>query len=167
MALGQGLGETVNTRASLLPRRLWRFLLAHNSSGHTCDSLILSVERALGNVDIIDATSVDQALAELQGVSFDATFVCLDLPPAPIAGARLAQDILYNGGAVVLVTRSQRWIPASAVALQRLPWITPDASPAAVAKAVTDAIADAEAMAVEPSSSGWRFRDDILTAAER
>lgn len=169
MAPRKELGESVNTRASLLPRRLWRFLLAHDVSSRTCDSLIVAVERALGNVDILDVTSVDHALSELQTGSFDATFVCLDLPPAPLGGSRLAQAIVQQGGAVVLVTRSLRWLPNGAVTLQRLPWITPEASPADVAKAVKAAMADVEAqsIAVAPSSSGFRLRDETVALSSR
>jgi hypothetical protein len=68
--------------------------------------------------------------------------VCLDLPPAPLGGVRLAQEILGKHGLpVILVTRSLRWIPAWAVALRDLPWVTPDASPDEVARAVGDAMA--------------------------
>ncbi len=169
MPSGQELGETVNPRASLLPRRLWRFLLAHDATSHACDPLILSVEGALGNVDIVEATSVDHALAELQGGSFDATFVCLDLPPAPLGGARLAHSILDEGGAVVLVTRSLRWLPPRDLALQRLAWVSPDASSALVTKAVHRATAEALANAADaaPSSSGWRVREEARAASRR
>ena len=169
MSLGQELGETVKARPSLLPRRLWRFLLAHDATSRTCDPLIIAVESALGDVDIVEATSVDHALAELGAATFDATLVCLDLPPAPVGGARLAHSILDEGGAVVLVTRSLRWLPPSDRALQRLPWVSPDAQANAVAKAVHAAVAQAESVAADaaPSSSGWRIRDDIRAASRR
>jgi hypothetical protein len=143
MTLGHEFGDTVVANASLLPQRPWRFLLAHDASAKTCRPLLQSVERALGNVDIVDAASVEHALAELRDSTFDACFVCLDLPPVPIGGARLAQTMIRRGYPVILVTRSLRWLPQNATRLRDVPWIPPDARPGDVAKAVRAALADA------------------------
>ena len=72
---------------------------------------------------------------------FDLVMVCLDLPPAPHGGVRLAQEILRQGLPVVLITRSLRWIPPGATTLHELPWLTPDADVIEVARAVGDAVA--------------------------
>ncbi len=121
--------------------RRWRLLLAHDATAATCDPLAFAVEAALGNVDITDASSADDARAALQAGRFDVCLVCLDLQPAPLGGVRLAQEVLAEGLPVVLITRSLRWIPASAGALRELPWIPPDASAAEVSLAISDAIA--------------------------
>jgi DNA-binding NarL/FixJ family response regulator len=143
MTLGHEFGDLVIANASLLPQRPWRFLLAHDASAKTCRPLLQSVERALGNVDIVDAASIEHALAELRDSKFDACFVCLDLPPAPTGGARLAQKMMRDGRPVVLVTRSLRWLPQDATRLRDVPWVPPDAQPSDVAKAVRAALADA------------------------
>ena len=67
--------------------------------------------------------------------------VCLDLPPAPRAGVRLAQECLDKGLPVVLITRSRRWIPDPGAALRELPWVPPDAAAAEVSRAVAQAMA--------------------------
>ncbi|MCK6588960.1 MAG: hypothetical protein L6Q76_15410 [Polyangiaceae bacterium] len=142
MTLGHEFGDPVVANASLLPQRTWRFLLAHDASAKTCRPLLQSVERALGNVDIVDAASIEHALAELRDTTFDACFVCLDLPPAPVGGARLAQRMVRDGHPVVLVTRSLRWLPPDAKNLRDVPWVPPDAQPSDVAKAVRSALAE-------------------------
>jgi DNA-binding NarL/FixJ family response regulator len=156
MASGHELGDLVDARASLLPRRSWRFLLAHDATAPTCKPLMQSVERALGKVDIVASASVEHALAELRDSTFDACFVCLDLPPVPAGGARLAQKMVRDRFPVVLVTRSLRWLPQSAANLREVPWVPPDAPPNEVAKAVRAALAEA---AIEIPA--------VLEAAER
>jgi len=96
---------------------------------------------ALGNVDVVDAGSLEDARVTLNGSKFDVCLVCLDLPPAPSAGVRLATEMVEGGLPVVLVTRSQRWIPADAAPLRTLPWMPPDATPTDVANAVGAAVA--------------------------
>lgn len=143
MTLAHEFGDLVVANASLLPQRPWRFLLAHDASAKTCRPFMQSVERALGNVDIVDAASVEHALDELNDSTFDACFVCLDLPPVPVGGARLAQRMIRQGRPVVLVTRSLRWLPPDATGLRNVPWVPPDAPPGQVAKAVRAALAEA------------------------
>lgn len=121
--------------------RRWRLLLAHDATAATCDPLAFAVEAALGNVDITDASSADDARAALQSGHFDVCLVCLDLAPAPLGGVRLAQEVLAEGLPVVLITRSLRWIPASASALRAQPWIPPDAAAGEVAAAIGEAVA--------------------------
>jgi hypothetical protein len=119
----------------------WRLLLAHDATAATCDPLAFVVESALGAVDITDASSVDDARVALFSVDFHVALVCLDLPPAPSGGVRLAQEVLSLDVPVVLVTRSLRWIPQSAAALRELPWVAPDASASDVGAAIADAMA--------------------------
>lgn len=146
MAAGHKFGEPVEAGSSGLRLvRRWRLLLAHDATAATCDSLIDAIEGALGNVDINESSSIDDARVALHpdthGGRFDVCMICLDLPPAPLGGVRLAQEILGLGIPVVLVTRSLRWIPPSAVALRELPWVPPDAPVAAVSGAVGEAMA--------------------------
>jgi hypothetical protein len=141
--------------------RRWRLLLAHDATAATCNPLIDAIEGALGNVDVYESSSVDDArdalrpsLAEgayLDGPHFDLAMVCLDLPPAPAGGVRLAQELVRAGLPVVLITRSLRWIPPSAAALRELPWVPPDATVADVARAVGEAMA-----AVGVEGSTWQ-----------
>jgi hypothetical protein len=142
MASGREFDEPVDARASLLPRRSWRFLLAHDATASTCKPLMLSMERALGKVDIVDVSSPEHALAEIREAAFDACFVCLDLPPVPLGGTRLAQRVLREHCPVILVTRSLRWLPANAARLRELPWVPPDAPPHEVSRAVRAALVE-------------------------
>jgi hypothetical protein len=130
--------------------RRWRLLLAHDATASTCDGLVDAIEGALGNVDVNESSSVHDARVALDALlheggprssRFDLCMVCLDLPPAPVAGVRLAQDVLRQGMPLVLITRSLRWVPASAVALRDVPWVPPDATAAQVSQAVGEAMA--------------------------
>ncbi len=123
------------------PARRWRLLLAHDAAAPTCDDLPDAILDALGNVDVVDASSMEDARVTLGASKFDVCLVCLDLPPAPSAGARLAREMMARSIPVVLVTRSQRWIPADATELRTLPWMPPDATPTDVANAVGAAVA--------------------------
>lgn len=137
------LREPVKVREAVRADRPWRFLFAHDATAPTCNLLIRAIERSMRNVDIIDAPSIDHALSELEDAMFDACFVCLDLPPAPVGGARLAEQLLREGCPVVLVTRSLRWLPQNAARLRAVPWVTPDASASQVSKVVSEALAEA------------------------
>jgi hypothetical protein len=141
--------------------RGWRILVAHDAHATTCDGLLLAVERAFsgttGNIDVTDASSADDARAVLQYAAVDACLVCLDLPPAPLGGVRFAQEVLELGIPVVLVTRSLRWIPASATDVRDLPWIAPDATDAQVHAAITGAAAARLVRDEVVSSRGTRF----------
>lgn len=152
METGHMFGEPVEPGSGMRLARRWRLLLAHDATASTCNPLIDAIEGALGNVDIYESSSVDDArdalrssvmdsLANAEPARFDVCMVCLDLPPAPAGGVRLAQEIKRRGLPVVLITRSLRWIPPSAAALRELPWVTPDASEADVARAVGEAVA--------------------------
>lgn len=149
MGVARMLGPPVEAGSSVRPARRWRVLLAHDATAATCNSLIDAVEAALGNVDVSESSSVEDARLALRlgphdGTSgrFHLAMVCLNLPPAPLGGVRLAQEILGRHNLpVILVTRSLRWIPAWAVALRDLPWVTPDATPEEVVRAVSEAMA--------------------------
>lgn len=140
MATGHEFGEPMH-RASGIRSVRWRLLLAHDASATTCDPLAFVVESALGAVDITDASSVDDARVALFSVDFHVALICLDLPPAPSGGVRLAQEVLSLDVPVVLITRSLRWIPQSASALRELPWVPPDAGVTDVGQAIVDAMA--------------------------
>lgn len=116
-----------------------RVLLAHDPSTRTCDALCEALRAAFGEVDICDAPSVAYARTVGHVQRFDVNLVCLDLPPAPVGGVRLAQDLARAGRPVVLVTRSLRWLPTSATEVRDLPWLTPEADSAAVARSVAAA----------------------------
>jgi hypothetical protein len=120
--------------------RRWRLLLAHDASAATCNPLVDSLGSALGDVELYESASMDDARDAVDSGRFDLGLVCLDLPPAPTGGARLAEELLATGLPIVLVTRSLRWRPASAVVLRALPWVRPDATVPEVARAVTDAL---------------------------
>ncbi|MEJ7732691.1 MAG: hypothetical protein WKG00_26260 [Polyangiaceae bacterium] len=117
-----------------------RFLLAHDIGSSTCDALLGSLDDAFDDLEVVEAYSVADAENALEESSFDACLVCLDLPPAPLAGVRLAQAALREASyrdasrgpsdhgarpGVVLVTRSLRWLPATAAELRNLPWCSP------------------------------------------
>lgn len=155
MGTGHKFGEPVEPGSGMRLARRWRLLLAHDATASTCDPLIDAIEGALGNVDIYESASVDDARDVLRssvadhdapfghdvGARFDLCMICLDLPPAPTGGVRLAQEMRRHGLPVVLITRSLRWIPPSAAALRELPWVPPDATQAEVARAVGEAMA--------------------------
>src|SRR5262245_12035193 len=107
MGTGQQLGEPVEATGSGLRRvRRWKLLLAHDATASTCDPLTDAVEAALGEVDINESSSIDDARVALSTSRFDVCLVCLDLPPAPLGGVRLAQEMIKSGMPVVLITRS-------------------------------------------------------------
>lgn len=163
-------GGSVEPGSGMRRARRWRVLLAHDATASTCDVLLDAIEGALGNVDIYESSSVDDARdalrtsradseapwpGEMMRPTFDLCMVCLDLPPAPLGGVRLAGELMRAGLPVVLVTRSLRWIPASAAALRELPWVPPDASVLEVARAVGVAMA-ASLSAVGPEQDEAR-----------
>jgi CheY-like chemotaxis protein len=117
-------------------------LLAHNAVTATCDALARLLETS--GVEVVDASSMDDARLALETETFDACLICLDLPPAPLGGARLAAELLERGCPVVLVTRSLRWLPPDATALRSLPWISPDATPDEVARAMASVSDDCD-----------------------
>jgi hypothetical protein len=149
MGRGHKFGQPVEDRSGLRKARRWRLLLAHDATASTCDPLLDALEGALGEVDVSESSSIDDARVAIrgaadddpQGARFHLALVCLDLPPAPLGGVRLAKELVDRGLPVVLVTRSLRWIPPTAAALRDLPWIPPDADAAAVSRAIAEAMA--------------------------
>lgn len=126
--------------------RAWKLLLAHDARTATCDALAATIEASLSNVEIVDTSSIDDARLAVATESFDACLICLDLPPAPLGGVRLASELLAHGHPIVLVTRSLRWVPADRPELQQLPWITPDAGAGEVTGAITAASGEFDSM---------------------
>jgi hypothetical protein len=159
------LGEAMEEVSRIRPVRRWRVLLAHDATAPTCDALVFAVEDALGNVDLTDASSVEDARVSLRSAAFHVCLVCLDLPPAPLGGARLAQQMLSQEQPVVLVTRSLRWIPQNAPELRDLPWISPDACAQDVAQAIRDAISTATMGQVPTSRRSLILSDPALGPA--
>jgi hypothetical protein len=134
-------------------------LLAHDATASTCDPLLDALEGALGEVDVSESSSIDDARLAVRGAAdddprgarFHLALVCLDLPPAPLGGVRLAKELVDRGLPVVLVTRSLRWIPPTAAALRDLPWIPPDAGPTEVSRAIGEAMAGQGAGRARPT----------------
>jgi hypothetical protein len=114
-------------------------LLAHDPSARTCDALCAALRAIFPRVDIVDAPSAEYARTAGHASSVDVSMVCLDLPPAPLGGVRLAMEIAREKRPLVLVTRSLRWLPPSAASLRALPWVSPEATPAEVARAIAAA----------------------------
>ena len=160
MGTGHKLGEPVDEESGLRKARRWRLLLAHDATASTCNPILDAIEGALGNVDVSESSSIDDARLAVRGCRDESRFhlamVCLDLPPAPLGGVRLAQELLGAGLPVVLITRSLRWIPPSAAALLQLPWIPPDAGSAEVSRAVGEAMA---MMPLLAAAGGRPFRE--------
>jgi hypothetical protein len=157
MGKPDGFGDTMELGSGIRAARRFRVLLAHDATAATCDALVSAIERAPKNLDLTDASSVDDARLALQTGIFHIGLVCLDLPPAPLGGVRLAEEILAQGVPVVLVTRSLRWVPHGATRLRELPWLAPDAPPAAVARALSQALSaydDDEAPLSAPRRAG-------------
>ena len=163
MGTGHELGQPVKDGSGLRRVRR-RVLLAHDASTVTCNPLVDALEGAFRSVDIVESSSVQDAQDALRtslldpdapvfGPRFDVCMVCLDLPPAPLGGVRVAQEALRCGLPVVLVTRSLRWIPPSAAALRELPWVTPDATAAEVERAVAEALAAFAAAEVDDEAA--------------
>ncbi len=141
MGTGHKFGQAVEDGSGLRLVRRWRLLLAHDATASTCNALIDAIEGALGHVDVNESSSIDDARLAMEAARFDVCMVCLDLPPAPQGGARLALEVLREGLPLVLITRSLRWVPPSAAALRDVPWVPPDATVAEVSRAVGDAMA--------------------------
>jgi hypothetical protein len=157
MGTGHRLGEAVEegNGSGLRKVRRWRVLFAHDARSTTCDLLIEAVEGALGNVDINESSSVDDARLATQTARYDVAMVCLDLLPAPLGGVRLAEELVNLGLPVILVTRSLRWIPTTAVTLRGLPWIPPDADVDDVASAIREAMATVVAARAAAGEVAW------------
>ncbi len=153
MGTGHKFGEPVEDGSGLRLVRRWRLLLAHDASASTCNALIDAIEGALGHVDVNESSSIDDARVAMDAGRFDLCMVCLDLPPAPQGGARLALEVLRQGVPLVLITRSLRWIPPSAGALREVPWVPPDATVAEVSRAIADAMATLASAAPAPPAS--------------
>ena len=126
-------------------------LLAHDPSARTCDALCVALKAAFPDVEIVDAPSAEYARAAGHSIPIDVSLVCLDLPPAPLGGVRLALEIARQGRPLVLVTRCLRWLPPSAAELRRLPWVSPAAGWSEVARAIATAC---EACAERAAAAG-------------
>jgi hypothetical protein len=126
-------GARVGARVGGQPR----ILLARDPRLSTCDALVRGLERE-GGVEVTDVASVEGARAWIVERTFDLCLVCLDLPPAPRGGARLAKELVRRGYPVVFITRSLRWLPAEDGELRNLRWVIPDADPVSVLALLPD-----------------------------
>ncbi len=140
-------------------------LLAHDPSTRTCDALCIALRAAFADVEIFDAPSAEYARTAGHALPVDVSLVCLDLPPAPIGGVRLAQEIARERRPVVLVTRSLRWLPPSAVELRALPWVSPEASSAEIARAIASACEACAALAA-PAGRASRLPGEPLVVGD-
>lgn len=173
MVNAERFGEAMEFGSGIQAGRRFRILLAHDATASTCDALLSVIERAQKSLDLTDASSVDDARVTLQTGIFHLALVCLDLPPAPLGGVRLAEEILDQGVPVVLVTRSLRWVPHGATRLRALPWLAPDAPPAVIARVVAEALSayeDEEAPLTAPlrvGSARWSEVPAPMSAGAR
>jgi hypothetical protein len=120
----------------------WKVLLAHDGSLPTCDALADSIAAAMDGVQLVDAPSAEAARSILRRTPFDVCFVCLDLPPSPSGGIKLAQELVRVGCPIILVTRSLRWLPRTAAELKTIPWLPPEAGADDVTTAMNLALAE-------------------------
>ncbi len=118
----------------------WKILLAHDGALPTCNLLMGALASAMPDAQVLDATSAEAARAHLRRTAVDVCFVCLDLPPSPNGGIRLAQELVRVGLPVVLITRSLRWLPRSAAELRVLPWVAPETTAVDVVRAIDEAV---------------------------
>ncbi len=118
----------------------WKILLAHDGTLPTCNPLMRAVTSAMPDVHILDATSGEAARTHLRRTAVDVCFVCLDLPPSPSGGIKLAQELVRVGLPVVLITRSLRWLPRTAAELRVLPWVAPEADEKDIVRAIDQAV---------------------------
>lgn len=118
----------------------WKVLLAHDGTLPTCEGLFGAITEAMDDVEIIDAPSAEAARSILRRTAVDVVLVCLDLPPSPSGGIKLAQELVRAGCPIILVTRSLRWLPRTAAELRTLPWIAPEAGADEVVRAVAEAV---------------------------
>lgn len=148
----------------LPPRRV---VVAHDMSLRTCDGLLEALELTLGSIEtsytgdlgegpFVEVSSLGAARAVITPET-DLVLVCLDLRPAPLAGVRLAEELI-GSVPVVLVTRSLRWVPDTSTA-RDLPWIAPEAGAAELSHAMTAALAMRSTRASRASIP------DVLTAS--
>ncbi|MEZ4298664.1 MAG: hypothetical protein R3B70_27180 [Polyangiaceae bacterium] len=122
----------------------WRALIAHDGRLGTCDRLFDVLREVMSDAHLIDAPSAESARHLLRRTPVDVCFVCLDLPPTPSGGIKLAQELLRVGLPLILITRSLRWLPRSAADLRALPWIPPEAEAHEVVRAIDEAVVEVD-----------------------
>jgi len=174
------------TRSGSRLIRRWRVLVAHDARSPTCDALIRALHRVLDShpcgenpsgdvelgdeltgargVDLVDCSSVDDACEALESSAFDLCLVCLDLPPVPHGGARMANLVLDVGNPLLLVTRSLRWLPATADALRSQSWVRPEVDDDALRSAIAVAVSNASASWPAPRAPGDLEADTDIEA---
>lgn len=141
----------------------WKILLAHDGTLPTCNLLLDAIATAMPDVQILDAPSAEAARTHLRRTAVDVCFVCLDLPPSPSGGIKLAQELVHIGLPVVLVTRSLRWLPRSAAELRVLPWVAPEAVTSDVVRAIDEAVGQLDTSgAITLDSSELEADDDAV-----
>lgn len=122
----------------LLPLSL---ILAHDLRSSTCDLLVPRVQLAIGGpsqleeVGSLEAAwvALDRARRSPGGAL---VLSCLDLPPAPRAGATVAEWARSLKLPVLAVTRGTRWLPANRAGLSLLPTLSPQAEQGEVERVV-------------------------------
>jgi len=143
--VSSGLHPRVSEPSIVMQNRA--VLFAHDTTQATCAALLEHLHkftrtsiRPLSIAGSAQAAAEQLRLVERAGAAIDLAVLCLDLPPAPTAGIRLANYSLEVGVPVVLVTRSMHWL-AHLPRLAALPWLRPDASRAQVEEKLGAAIA--------------------------
>ncbi len=141
-------------------RVAFRALFVGDPTGTSCQPLA----RSLGSVvrvvemDLLGSLAAARAaFAEPEPRALTLVLSCLDLPPAPLAGALAALEADELGFATILVTRSQRWIPPGLERAVELPWVTPEAGPLVLADAIDQALRRSRERRLEaPDGLAWR-----------
>lgn len=165
--------------SSLLGQAQLSLVLAHDLGSRACDHLIERVatiasssERRRGlrqsvhldEVGSLEAgwQALDRAARQTSPGSRALILACLDLPPAPRAGATLATWAISLGLPVVAVTHSRRWLPLGEGVLSSLPVLSPTADDLEIAAVVSAALSRAQRAAPRhdvdgpfPSRPSW------------
>ncbi|MBK6516377.1 MAG: hypothetical protein IPG04_20295 [Polyangiaceae bacterium] len=127
-----------SVKPRLMPLNL---ILAHDPRSSACDLLLERVARAVGGPTVLD----DVGSLEAAWVALDRArrapggalvLACLDLAPAPRAGATVAEWARSLKLPVVAVTRGARWLPVNRAGLSLISTLSPAADQAEVDRVV-------------------------------
>ncbi|NUP04689.1 MAG: hypothetical protein HOW73_01370 [Polyangiaceae bacterium] len=130
-------------------------LFAHDPGSSTCDALIERVgvagQQLFVSSSLEELGSLEAAWVALDRArrSADTTLVlaCLDLPPAPRAGATVAEWARSLKLPVVTVAHGRRWIPANRSGVALLPTLSPTADPEEIVRVLDATVAKGLAVA--------------------
>jgi len=151
-------------------------LLAHDQRSGACDHLIERVatiasasERRLGlgqSLHLEELGSLEAGWVALERAARQSSpsqralvLACLDLPPAPRAGATLATWATALALPVVVVAHSRRWLPLGESVLSTLPVLSPTADDAEIAAALSSALSSPTRGGFGPGALGPALLD--------